>query len=123
MADQTIRDCSVLVVEDEYMLADELVTELTDAGASVLGPVATIEDAIAIIQDEPNMDGAILDANLRGEMVFPVADLLLERGVPFVFTTGYDAAVFPNRFEHIVRCEKPLDTTRVAQAIGRAIHA
>lgn len=123
MPDRTLLDCRVLVVEDEYMLADELETELADAGAKVLGPVGTIEEAVAIIEAESEMDGAILDANLRGEMVFPAADLLLERGVPFVFTTGYDASAFPARFEHIVRCEKPINIKRVAQAIGRVIRA
>ena len=123
MSDRTLCDCRVLVVEDEYMLADELETELADAGAIVLGPAATIEDAMAIIEAEPGMDGAILDANLRGEMVFPAADLLLGRGVPFVFTTGYDASVFPARFDHILRCEKPINMRRVTQAIGRVIHA
>lgn len=123
MPDRTLRDCRVLVVEDEYMLADELATELADLGALVLGPVGTVEDALAAIAAEPDMDGAILDANLRGEMVFPAADLLLERGVPFVFTTGYHASVFPSRFDHIVRCEKPISMKRVTAAIGRVIHA
>lgn len=68
MPDRTLRDCRVLVVEDEYMLADELEMELADAGAAVLGPVGAIEDAIAIIEAEAEIDGAILDANLGGEM-------------------------------------------------------
>ena len=123
MSERTLRNCRVLIAEDEYMLADELETELVGAGAMVLGPAATIEDAIAIIEAEPGMDCAILDANLRGEMVFPAADLLLARGVPFVFTTGYDASVFPARFHHIVRCEKPINMRRVTQAIGRIIDA
>ena len=55
--------------------------------------------------------------------MFPVADLLMARGVHLVFTTGYDGSVFPARFEHIVRCEKPMNMKRVAQAIGRVIHA
>lgn len=123
MPDLTLRHCRVLVVEDEYMLADELRLELAEAGATVLGPVGTVKDAVAIIEAEADMDGAILDANLRGEMAFPVADLLMERGVPLVFTTGYDSAVFPARFEHIVRCEKPVSMKRVTQAIGRVMHA
>jgi DNA-binding NtrC family response regulator len=122
MPDRTISGCRVLVVEDEYMLADELTTELGDAGATVLGPVGTLEDATALLRVEEHVDGAILDVNLRGEMVFPVADVLLERGVSFVFTTGYDASAIPSRFEHIVRCEKPINMKRVTQAIGRLIH-
>ena len=56
-------------------------------------------------------------------MSFPVADLLIERGVPFVFTTGYDASVIPSRLEHVVRCEKPIKVSRVIETIGRLIHA
>ncbi|WP_426000125.1 response regulator [Caulobacter sp. DWR1-3-2b1] len=123
MADRTLQDCRVLVVEDDFMLADEIVTELSDAGAVIIGPAGTIEDAVALIGSEPDIDGAVLDANLRGEMVFPAADLLLTRGVPFVFTTGYDASTFPPRYDHIVRCEKPTDIRRVTLAIGRVIHS
>ena len=122
MNDRTLRDCRIAVVEDEYLLADELRIELVDAGAIVLGPVGTVRDAMALIEAEAQIDGAILDTNLRGEMVFPVADALEERGVPFLFTTGYDSSVIPPRFQHIVRCEKPTRMSKVAQAIGRAIH-
>mgnify|MGYP004536334525 CR=1 FL=1 len=121
MADRTLRDCRVLVVEDEYMLADEIVQELTDAGAMVLGPVGTLKDAVDTIGLKPDIDGAILDANLRGEMVFPAADLLVALGVPFVFATGYDASVFPDRFKDVVRCEKPIDIRHLNNAIGRVI--
>ena len=122
MTDRTLRDCRVLVAEDEYMLADELRTELGAADAIVLGPAATIEDALALVRSEPEIDGAILDVNLRGEMIFPVADALVERGVPFLFTTGYDASVIPKRFKDTVRCEKPIIMQKVTQAIGRVIH-
>lgn len=123
MTDSTIRDCRVLVVEDEYMLATELEMELLDAGAIVLGPIGTIEEAVDLVRFEQEIDGAILDVNLGGEMVFPVADLLIERGVPFVFTTGYDESIIPPNFKHVVRCEKPINITRITQAIGRIIHA
>ncbi|MCC2976651.1 response regulator [Sphingomonas sp. PL-96] len=89
MPEATLRGCRVLVVEDEYMLADELQMELSDAEVIVLGPIGTLEDALDLIRSEPHIDGAILDVNLRGEMASPAADLLIERGVPFVFTTGY----------------------------------
>ena len=123
MTDHTLHDCCVLVVEDEYMLADELEMELLDAGAIVLGPVGTIEDAVDLIRSKDEIDGAILDVNLGGEMIFPVADLLIERGVPLVFTTGYDASIIPSHLKHVVRCEKPINIVRITQAIGRLIHA
>lgn len=123
MPDRTLRDCRVLVVEDEYMLADELRTELGDADAIVLGPVGNLDDAVDLIRSEQHIDGGILDVNLSGELVFPAADLLIERGVPFVFTTGYDESIIPSRFANVVRCEKPINIKRVTQAIGRVIHS
>lgn len=119
MVDCTLRGRRVLVVEDEYMLADELAAELTGAGAIVLGPAGTVERALSIVNAELWIDGAILDANLRGTMVFPVADRLVERGVPFIFATGYDTAVFPPRFAQAARYAKPVDLSLVTQAIGR----
>lgn len=123
MSEHTLRNCRILVVEDEYYLAEELDVELQEAGAKVLGPVGTVEDALAIIAGEADIDAAILDASVRGQMIFPAADALVERGTPFVFATGYDASIIPARFKHIERCEKPVDTTRLMRAIGRAIHA
>jgi len=122
MSDRTIEGCRLLVVEDEFMLADELRTELEDAGAHVIGPVGALGTAMALIEGEERIDGAVLDANLGGEMVFPAADLLLARGVPIVFTTGYDASIIPGRFSDMARCEKPINLRLIIQAIGRALH-
>ena len=97
---------SILVAEDEYFLATDLNRELRRAGATVGGPVASVERAMALIESAPRIDGAILDINLGGEMAFPVADALRARGVPFVFATGYDQATIPPRFFDVVRCEK-----------------
>ncbi|WP_314190624.1 hypothetical protein [Paracoccus yeei] len=55
-----------------------------------------------LILSGTHLDGAILDVNLQGQMVFPVAHLLLERSVPFLFMTGYDQSVIPERFKAIV---------------------
>ena len=122
MTNPTLHGCRILVVEDEYMLAADLEMELLDAGAIVLGPFGAIETTLEFICTEQQIDGAILDVNIRGEMIFPIADLLFERDVPFVLTTGYDASVIPPRFEHCARCEKPLSMAKVAQAMGGLIH-
>lgn len=122
MTDPILHGCRILVVEDEYMLAADLEMELLNAGAIVLGPFGTVATAVEFIHTKQEIDGAILDVNLRGELVFPAADLLIERGVPFVLTTGYDASVLPSRFMHSVLCEKPFNTAKVAQAIERLIH-
>jgi CheY-like chemotaxis protein len=123
MKEGALRHCRILVVEDEYLLADELRSELEDAGAVVLGPVATVEQAMTLIAGEPHIDGAILDVNLGGVMIYPAADMLLERGTPFAFATGYDSSVIPSRFAHVLRCEKPINMGRLVQAVGFAPRA
>lgn len=119
MAELSLAGCRILVVEDEYYLAAEFANELSDAGATVLGPVGTIEDALELIDAEATFDGAVVDINLRGDKVFPVADRLFARDVPFVFVTGYDQSAIPARYQDVPRCEKPIDVKKVAEAIGQ----
>lgn len=107
----------VLVVEDEFFLAEDLARGLEEKGAEVVGPSGDIDDALDLIEDAARLDGAVLDLNLRGEMAFPVADALMERGIPFVFTTGYDAGSIPARYRDVVRCGKPVDATKIARAL------
>lgn len=122
MSNRTLRDCHILVVEDEYMLADELRRELEDAGAIVVGPVPSIDGALKVIGSEGRLDGAILDVNLGGARVDPVADVLLAKGVPFLFVTGYDEHSLGPKFAGVVSCDKPVDMKTVTKAIGRLVH-
>ena len=122
-AEPGLRGCRILLVEDEYFLAEELAQELADAGASVIGPAPTIERALALFEPRSPPDGAILDVNLAGEPVFPLADTLIESGVPVVFTTGYDPATLPTRFAQVPVCGKPISAARITGAIRKAIHA
>lgn len=86
-----LRGLRVLIVEDEAMLASLLEDYLTDLGCEVIGPALHMKDAIQLAR-EAAIDGATLDVNIVGEKVYPVADILTERGIPFVFITGYGAA-------------------------------
>ncbi|MBW8840657.1 MAG: response regulator [Sphingomonadales bacterium] len=117
MAEQVLRGTRILVVEDEYLLADDLTNALSDAGAYVLGPAASVEDATTLIGNETAIDAAILDVNLRGDMVFPLADALRDRGIPFAFATGYDDWALPPRFADAPRIEKPFKSERVADIL------
>ena len=117
MVDQVLRGCRVLVVEDEYLLADDLSLALSSAGADVLGPVPSIAEATAEIAAGRRIDLAVLDVNLRGDMVFPVADALVERGIPFAFATGYDSGSLPDRFSAVPRFEKPFKASRIAEIL------
>lgn len=113
---------NVLVVEDEYFIADEMRRAFEADGARVIGPVGSVEDALAIVSAAPRIDGAVLDINLRETMVYPVADLLRQRGVPFVFATGYESTAIPERLRDAIHCEKPVEAARVADVLfGEAL--
>lgn len=107
----------ILVAEDDYMIAQELVRTFQRLGAEIVGPAPTVARALALLETGGPLDGAVLDINLRDEMVFPVAEALGARGVPFVFATGYDHSVIPEGYHSIVRCEKPADPVKVARAL------
>lgn len=111
------RSLRVLVVEDEYVLAQSLQHELEARGAEVMGPVPSVATAMALLSAGPPPDAAILDINLGGEMAFPVADVLRAQGVPFVFATGFDAWSIPQAYADVPHCEKPLDLARCLRAL------
>ena len=113
----SLRNCRVLVVEDDYMIADDMQRALEDEGAVVLGPVPSVLKALRVLDIELHVDGAVLDVNLGSEQVFPVADALQMRGIPFLFTTGYNAADIPASWRHIPRLEKPVQMTTVVRAL------
>lgn len=108
MTDQTLTGCRILVVEDEYYLADEASAILSQVGADIVGPVPTVHQAQAILDTDAQIDGALLDVNLRGELVFELADALRNRRVPFAFATGYDGDVLPERFTDRLVLSKPV---------------
>ena len=116
-ARSTLAGRRLLVVEDDYLIATDLARTFEAAGAEVVGPAATLDDALDLVEDTTHLDGAVLDINLHGEMAYAVADALLARGVPFVFATGYDEGSIPPRFAHATRCEKPVEPERIARAL------
>lgn len=109
----------VLVVEDEYLLAEDLRAALERQGAEVMGPVATVAGALDLLRRGPAPVIAILDINLQGEMVYPVADALRARGIPFIFATGYDAQAIPPAYAGVPRAEKPVELQMMGAAPRR----
>ncbi len=105
----------ILVVEDDYMLAQELKADLEAQGAEVLGPVPDLESARHVLVASPAPDAALLDINLGGEMVYPLADALRGLGIVVAFITGYEARSIPGAYAHIPRFEKPLDPSRLVR--------
>jgi PAS domain S-box-containing protein len=111
-----LKGARVLIVEDAVLLALELETGLSDAGAQVVGPAYELEEAMALL-DQP-IDAAVLDANLNGHSVTPVAEVLHQRKIPFVFATGYgETGGAPGGFDAPV-IRKPYDVTQVAAAVA-----
>jgi CheY-like chemotaxis protein len=102
-----LKDRRVLVVEDEYFLADDLARALHDAGAQVVGPIATAAESLALLRSGEQVDLAVLDINLRGEMAYSVLDLLRDRGTPTIVATGYDRGSILPAYRDLPRFEKP----------------
>jgi len=109
-----IRGRRVLIVEDEYLLARELSNYFNSLGAIVVGPASNVEAARGVAK---YADAAVLDIDLNGQTVFPVADDLMQAGVPFVFFTGQDKIPIPPRFRHAGFLRKPLILSDVYKAL------
>lgn len=107
----------VLLVEDDYFIAVDLKTWFEAGGAEVLGPVPSVDAALALIAGADAIDAAVLDINLQDELVYPVADALRARGVPFLFATGYDPAAVPPTHGAMALCQKPIDPRAVARIL------
>lgn len=123
MREGALAGCRVLLAEDEYFLALELDRALRAAGADVLGPAPSVEAALDLLGRGVGLGAAVLDVNLGGEMAYPVADALLARDVPVLFTTGYDRASLPERFAAVRRLEKPVEAGAVLRELGRLLGA
>ena len=111
----------ILVAEDEFFIADEVVQALEGEGAEVIGPAPTVAQVLSLAQAEGRIDGAVLDVNLNGEMVWPALAALLARGVPVLLATGYDAAVVPANYAHLPRCAKPVAMSDLTRALTRGL--
>lgn len=98
----------ILIVEDESLVALSLMETLTQLGFDVIGPFGTIADASAMLSSG-QIDAAILDVNLNGEMIYPLAEQLIARALPFIFVTGYGPESIDKRFAEIPVIQKPVD--------------
>jgi CheY-like chemotaxis protein len=101
-----LRAHRIMVVEDEALIAMVLVDHLQEIGLSAVGPFSRVADALKVGEE---LDAAILDVNLGGESVYPVADMLHARGIPFVFMTGYGSASIDPRFAMVPVLQKPIE--------------
>lgn len=117
-ADQgLLRGCRVLVVEDDFLIADDFSRRLVAHGAEIIGPAATLDAARQVLDRAGSVDVAVLDVNLRGTVVFPFARHLEAMGVPFLFCTGYGEDPIGECFRDVTRFEKPLSHQGFAEMV------
>lgn len=119
-AAQRLHGRFVLIVEDEYFLANDLEQEFERAGINIVGPVPSLAQAMTLVQ-EKTIDLAVLDIALGGDKVYDVADTLIGRGVPVLFVTGYDRSGMPTRYADVPLCQKPVGAGDVITALGHII--
>ena len=110
----------VLVVEDEMIVSWALEDMLAELGCEVVGPAARVSQALAIVAAE-TFDLAVLDVNLNGQKSFPIADALVARGVPFVFSTGYNTDGIPDVYKHHPMMQKPYGLEDLSRALASLI--
>jgi PAS domain S-box-containing protein len=113
---RSLADMRLLVVEDELLVSMLIQEILGELGATVAGPYARLSDGLAAAKAE-RFDGAILDLNLAGESADPLADLLLARGVPFVFITGYQRESIDRRYANVPVLQKPIDAAALESVL------
>ena len=116
MASEALTDVRVLIVEDEFLLADDLARALKAAGGHPVGPASTIRQAEDLIKRE-RVDAAIVDLNLNGEMASEFAEGLASRNLPCLIVSGYAHDGLPETVSTIPRIEKPVSPAAVLKVL------
>lgn len=111
----------ILVVEDESLVAMMIEAMVEEIGGEVAGSVSDRSGALAVIEDGTAFDAVILDVNLGGDRSYEVARQLVERGIPMVFSTGYDDGAIPPEWRALPRLRKPFQLAELAEALSLAL--
>ena len=114
-----LRGRRVLVVEDDYLIAMDMLDVLQALGATVIGPAGRLMDALSLVEAEgASLDAAVLDLDLGGRSSYPVADALTELGVRVVFVTGFRGEAIPPEYRAVARLDKPISARALAAALS-----
>ena len=111
----------ILVIEDELLLALCVGQTLEEQGCKVIGPATSVRQGLNLVE-KTTVNGAILDINLNGEFVYPVAKALMDRNIPFLFTTGYASLDVPSSFRSVPRLDKPVEPGLFIQVLKRIMY-
>lgn len=111
---------SVLVVEDEYLIRMLLEDMLDELGYGVIAAVGTISEACQVATSG-EFNAAILDVNLDGQEIYPVADILTKRGLPFVFVTGYGERSLPEPYRGRPALQKPFQAEQLKRTLAELL--
>ncbi|KQX58199.1 MULTISPECIES: response regulator [unclassified Ensifer] len=112
-----LQQLRVLVAEDEFFVANDIALWLEKAGATIIGPTPTVKETLKSLAQAFDVQVAVLDINLNGELIFPVADELALRSVPVVFFSGYDDMTVPERFRSAARLSKCAGASDLVNAV------
>jgi len=118
LRDLATRPPAILIVEDQIIIASAIRDSLLDMGADVVGPCLTLETAVDTAS-AAIFDAAVLDVWLHGQPCYPVADILTERGIPFIFTSGVNSEREPPKFHRVPRLMKPFSNQELHGALTR----
>jgi CheY-like chemotaxis protein len=108
--------CRILVVEDEVLVSWALEDMLAGLGCEVVGPATGVDQGLALV-GAGSIDAAVLDVNLNGQRSYPIADALTARGVPFVFSTGYNKDTMPERYQDFAMLQKPYSRLKLGETL------
>jgi CheY-like chemotaxis protein len=122
MTSATAKPARILVIEDEYLIRMLLEDMLTDLGLEVAAAVGTMAEAREVAANG-EFNAAILDVNLDGEQIFPVADILAKRGKPFVFVTGYGESSLPGAYRERPSLQKPFQAAQLQTTLADLLAA
>jgi DNA-binding response OmpR family regulator len=112
----------LLVVEDDYLVAADMCSALMRRGAIILGPASNLRRSRELLRQQ-RPDCALLDLNLNGTLAFELAEEFRRESIATIFTTGYDAAFFPDSFRNSPCLQKPVNFTTLVQLIRNNAHA
>jgi DNA-binding NtrC family response regulator len=112
---------TVLVVEDDYFIADALTTALEEEDMHVLGPFPSVATACKALDDGKQPDVAVLDVNLQGERIYPLLDRLMREDTPVVLTTAYDGSAIPDMYRSLPRLQKPVPLRHLIDCVNQLL--